>query len=233
MRTHTGRQCIVLLAGSDVRCHTIYTHFWSDLLTHQYTIFDKKAPNLSKIGWFFWKFSQNTPNYTKLGAFISPENPPIDIPKFGKKHPKRQAHIRLRSQSICFFFLRQVLYSLIPVILQPLCETVITLILRGRSTRHHVCIQITRNSWCKWTAGLWMSWFHLYTGVNGELRPEIGRAKNSHEPWSETCVWWYIVGNDSSWLVLGKPQHTYARGSRLAVYIYRRVYQCCHKGTDI
>ena len=44
------------------------------------------------------EFAQNTPNLCILGSFISDVNHPIAIPNFAKKHPKRQAHIRIPRQ---------------------------------------------------------------------------------------------------------------------------------------
>ena len=57
-------------------------------------LFDRKIPNFAQIGCFLQCFAQNTPNFFfSLGSFVSDENPPITIPNFVKKHPKRQAHI--------------------------------------------------------------------------------------------------------------------------------------------
>ena len=74
--------------------------FFAKFPTHQYTIFERKAPNLDQIGCFLQIFTQNTPNLCNLGSFVSDENPPIarPIPNFAKKCPKRQAHIRIPSQ---------------------------------------------------------------------------------------------------------------------------------------
>ena len=68
--------------------------FFAKFPTHQYTIFGRKAPNLDQIGCFLQQFAQNTPNLCNLGSFVSDENPPIAIPNFTKRCPKRQAHIR-------------------------------------------------------------------------------------------------------------------------------------------
>ena len=72
--------------------------FFAEFPTHQYTIFERKAPNLDQIGCFLQQFAQNTPNLCNLGSFVSDENPPIAIPNFAKKCPKRQAHIRMPCQ---------------------------------------------------------------------------------------------------------------------------------------
>ena len=72
--------------------------FFAKFPTHQYTIFERKAPNLDQIGCFLQQFAQNTPNLCNLGSFVSDENPPIAIPNFAKKYPKRQAHIRIPCQ---------------------------------------------------------------------------------------------------------------------------------------
>ena len=50
---------------------------------------------LPALGAFLPSFSQNTPNLYKLGAFICDKKKnPIDIPKYAKRPPKRQTHIR-------------------------------------------------------------------------------------------------------------------------------------------
>ena len=72
--------------------------FFAKFPTHQYTIFERKAPNLDQIGCFLQQFAQNTPNLCNLGSFVSDENPPIAIPNFAKKCPKRQAHIHIPCQ---------------------------------------------------------------------------------------------------------------------------------------
>ena len=72
--------------------------FFAKFSTHQYTIFERKAPNLDQIGCFLQKFAQNTPDLCNLGSFVSDENPPIAIPNFAKRCPKRQAHIRIPCQ---------------------------------------------------------------------------------------------------------------------------------------
>ena len=72
--------------------------FFTQFPTHQYTILERKAPNFDQIGCFLQKIAQNTPNLCNLGSFVSDENPPITIPNFVKKHPKRQAHICIPCQ---------------------------------------------------------------------------------------------------------------------------------------
>ena len=72
--------------------------FFAQLPTHQYTIFDKKAPNFAQIGCFFTIICSKYTQFLNLGSFISDENPPIAIPNFAKKHPKRQAHISIPCQ---------------------------------------------------------------------------------------------------------------------------------------
>ena len=63
---------------------------FAQLPTHQYTIFDRKAPNFAQIGCFLQWFAQNTPTlFFNLGSFICDENPPIAIPNFAKKHLNR------------------------------------------------------------------------------------------------------------------------------------------------
>ena len=57
--------------------------------THQYTIFERKAPNFDQIGCFLQYLAQNTPNLCILGSFVSDENPPIAIPNFTKKAPQK------------------------------------------------------------------------------------------------------------------------------------------------
>ena len=66
--------------------------FFAQLPTHQYIIFDRKAPNFAQIGCI--KYTQ----FFNLGSFVSDENPPITILNFAKKRPKRQAHIRIPCQ---------------------------------------------------------------------------------------------------------------------------------------
>ena len=57
----------------------------------------EKQPILNKLGAFYNNLP-NTPNLCNFGSFASDENPPIAIPNFAKKRPKRQAHIRIPCQ---------------------------------------------------------------------------------------------------------------------------------------
>ena len=60
---------------------------------HQIPISYKRTPNFAHIGYFLRCFAQNTSNSCKLGVLLCDENPPIAVPKFSKKHPKRQAYM--------------------------------------------------------------------------------------------------------------------------------------------
>ena len=75
--------------GGYLKSDFLYTIFFFALfLTHQYTIFKRKAPNFDQIGCFLQWFAQNIPSW----ASSSLMKPAIAIPNFAKKHPKRQAH---------------------------------------------------------------------------------------------------------------------------------------------
>ena len=68
------------------------------LISHSsvYTTFEKH-PTLTKLGDFYNNLSKIHPIYV-IWAHLSLMKPPIAIPNFAKKHPKRQAHIRTPSQ---------------------------------------------------------------------------------------------------------------------------------------
>ena len=98
-----GGSFIKIVLGCACRTSKIWLslyQFFAKFPTHQYTIFEKKAPNLDQIGCFLQQFAQNTPNLCNLGSFVSDENPPIAIPNFAKKCPKRQAHIYTYTMSM-------------------------------------------------------------------------------------------------------------------------------------
>ena len=69
----------------------LYTDFLPNFPPISISFLKEKHPILATLGALF-KFAQNTPNLCNLGSFVSDENPPIAIPKFVIKHPKRQAH---------------------------------------------------------------------------------------------------------------------------------------------
>ena len=58
----------------------------------------EKHPILTKLGAFYNIWPKIHPIFLNLGCFISDEPPPIAIPNFTKKRPKRQAHIRIPCQ---------------------------------------------------------------------------------------------------------------------------------------
>ena len=62
--------------------------FFTKFPTHQYTIFERKAPNFDQVGCFSQLFAQNTPNLCNLGSFISDENP-HRYTKFCEKVPQK------------------------------------------------------------------------------------------------------------------------------------------------
>ena len=64
-------------------------------MTHLYTIFLQKAPNLGHIGCFFSYIFQNTPNFANWAHWVCDDNPPIDIPKLTKMHLKTFEHPRI------------------------------------------------------------------------------------------------------------------------------------------
>ena len=67
--------------------------FFAEFPTHQYTIFERKAHNLTKLGAFYNILPQIHPIYV-IWVPSSLMKPPIAIPNFAKKRPKRQVHIR-------------------------------------------------------------------------------------------------------------------------------------------
>ena len=71
----------------------LYTNFLPNFPPISIPFSKEKHPIWIKLGAFYKKFAQNTPNLCNLGSFVSDENPPIAIPNFAKKRPKRQAHI--------------------------------------------------------------------------------------------------------------------------------------------
>ena len=88
---------IVRGCAADLANLTFSIPVFAWLHTHQYTIFDRKAPNFAN--WvLFTMICSNTPNLCNCGSLVSDENPPIAIPNFVKKHPKRQVHIRIPCQ---------------------------------------------------------------------------------------------------------------------------------------
>ena len=64
-------------------------------MTHLYTIFLQKAPNLEQIGCFFSLIFQNTPNFANWAHWVCEDNPPIDIPRPTKMHLKTFEHPRI------------------------------------------------------------------------------------------------------------------------------------------
>ena len=58
----------------------------------------EKHPILIKLGAFYNNLPKIHPIYVIWAPFVSDENPPIAIPNFAKKCPKRQAHIRISCQ---------------------------------------------------------------------------------------------------------------------------------------
>ena len=83
---------------SNVENQTFSIPIFCLIPTHQYTVFERKAPNFDQIGCFSQQFAHDTPNLCNLGSFVSDENLPIAIPNFAKKRPKRQVHIRIPCQ---------------------------------------------------------------------------------------------------------------------------------------
>ena len=53
---------------------------------------ERKHPILTKLGAFYNNLPKIHPVLYNLGFLVSDENPPIAIPNFVKKCPKRQAH---------------------------------------------------------------------------------------------------------------------------------------------
>ena len=76
----------------------LYTNFLHNFPPIDIPFSREKHPILTKLGVFLRYLAQNTPNLCSLGSFISDEKPPIAIPNFAKKRPKRQAHIRIPCQ---------------------------------------------------------------------------------------------------------------------------------------
>ena len=74
--------------------------FFAKFPTHQYTIFERKAPDLIwiKLGAFYNNLPQIHPIYVIWAPPSLMKTPPIAIPNFAKKCPKRQAHIRIPCQ---------------------------------------------------------------------------------------------------------------------------------------
>ena len=67
----------------------LYTNFSPDYPPISILFSIEKHPILSKLDVFY-----NNLLKFNLGSFVSDENPPIAIPNFAKKRPKRQAHNR-------------------------------------------------------------------------------------------------------------------------------------------
>ena len=57
--------------------------------------FYKNAPNLGQIVCFFGKIFENTPNLANWAHWVCDQNPPINIPKLRKMHPKTFEHPRI------------------------------------------------------------------------------------------------------------------------------------------
>ena len=66
-----------------------------DFETHHFTNLSQKTPKLGQIGCFFGQIFQNTPNFANWADWVWNENPPIDIPKIMKNHPKNSAPPRI------------------------------------------------------------------------------------------------------------------------------------------
>ena len=66
--------------------------FFAKFPTHQYTIFERKAPNLDQTGCFLQWFAQNTPNLCNLGSFVSDENP-RSLYQISRKSAPKGRHI--------------------------------------------------------------------------------------------------------------------------------------------
>ena len=73
----------------------LYTNFLSNLPPSVYH-FQKKSTQFCPNWALFTIICQSS--LCSLGSIISDENPPIAIPNFAKKHPKRQAHMRIPCQ---------------------------------------------------------------------------------------------------------------------------------------
>ena len=56
--------------------------------THQYTIFERKYPILTKLGAFYNNLLKIHPVLYNLGSLVSDENPSIAVPNFVKSAPK-------------------------------------------------------------------------------------------------------------------------------------------------
>ena len=69
----------------------LYTNFLPNFPPLVYH-FRKKAPNFDQIGCFYNNLPKIHPVLYNLGSLVSDENPPIAIPNFVTKCPKRQAH---------------------------------------------------------------------------------------------------------------------------------------------
>ena len=97
-----GVTCAKIICGCACGTSKIWLslhQYFAKLPTHQYTFFDRKAPNFSQIGRFltFLNFAQNTPNF-EFGLLRLWWKPTDRYPNFVKKHSKRQAHIHIPSQ---------------------------------------------------------------------------------------------------------------------------------------
>ena len=71
----------------------LYTNFLPNFQPISIPFSKEKHPILTKLEAFY----NNLPNVCNLGSFIF-DDPPITIPNFAKKRPKRQAHIRIPCQ---------------------------------------------------------------------------------------------------------------------------------------
>ena len=72
--------------------------FFAHVPTHQYTIFERKYPILTKLGAFYNNLPKIHLVYKILVPLSLMKNLPITIPNFTKKHPKRQAHVCIPCQ---------------------------------------------------------------------------------------------------------------------------------------
>ena len=72
--------------------------FFVEFPTLQYTVFKKKTPTFDQIGCFYNNLPKIHPFYVIWAPSALMKTPPIAIPNFAKKCPKRQAHIRIPCQ---------------------------------------------------------------------------------------------------------------------------------------
>ena len=76
----------------------LYSNFMPNFPPISIPLSKEKHLILTKLSAFYNNLPKLHPNFVIWAPSVSNENPPIAIPNFAKKHPKRQVHIRIPCQ---------------------------------------------------------------------------------------------------------------------------------------